>query len=569
MRKIAITIITSLLASAACAAIIVGCHADPDDPAGQAKELEDPVRRQNAIANLHRLYTSALAAHEGDRNHADVKKIADAACEALAKTYIDHPEDNQNGLNILELLKEMNDPRGLPALVKALNWRPEVNEEHAIRASQALQDVEIADDKKPEVIAALSEALEKVTGTRGVDNRMRIEFIRALGSLRDQRTLPTLTKIALAQTEEQNFLINRLAAQQIGELGRPESVAPMIKGLFLFAPNNPAMRMNDVAAEALVRIGRPAVQPLLQVLRGEHRDANQIAEQFIAAVRQRDEAAARTMNARTITSNEATFALGALGFADSLDAILAESREQDVGRKVGAALALVRLQTSGPQQAQVRDAVKAVYTSLPANTLDGARAKMQLIAAMRYTYDAELLSFFLAEAQKQDLFPDVRLEAVSSYALLANKAETAQLRAFIQREPASEDGGYRESFQQNEPLLAAADQCDANVGCWVQKLGDRDTKVVRKAAYMLGRLGRGNDGAITALVAKLDHMDIEVRLAVVQALDHIVTGGGAGTTAAITKIDEMRRSEEGRAIWTQFSREALPIQARLRARSGS
>src|SRR5688572_6447870 len=119
--------------------VLVGCHADPDDPAGQAKELADPVRREHALANIHRLYTGALAKHNGDRAAAEVKTIADATIDKLVETYVNNPEDTQNGQVILDVLYEMRDPRSLPALLKALDWREEVTDEHAYRAAKVLR----------------------------------------------------------------------------------------------------------------------------------------------------------------------------------------------------------------------------------------------------------------------------------------------------------------------------------------------------------------------------------------------------------------------------------------------
>jgi hypothetical protein len=452
----------------------------------------------------------------------------------------------------------MQDPRGLPAFKQALNWRAEVTEEHAIRAAQALRVFEVPDGEKADVIAKLAESLERVTGARGVDNRMRIEFLRTLGHFHDNRATPILTKIATAQTEEQNFLINRLAAQQVGQLGDPASVPAMINGLFLFAPTNPAMRMNDVAAEALVRIGRPSYDPLLALLRGENAEAKAIVEQYIEAVRARNAEAAASMNPEMLMNAEATFALGALGYRDALPAILAETQVEDISRRINAAISLVRLNLEPGDAAQVRDALKAVYTDAP------IEAKPQLLAAMRHTYDPELMSFFIEQGGNQEVHPQIRLEAVMAYALLANAADVAAMRALIAREPASEDGGYKENFQQNDPLLAAATQCNDQIPCWIQKLGDSNKDMVKKAAYMLGRYGRGNAEAIAALTGKLDHAEIEVRLAALSALDRIAV---SGANDAVAKIEELRETEEGRSIWNNFSREALPVQARLRNRA--
>src|SRR5688500_15965579 len=127
MRKLIIA--TLLGAAGALVALGVGCHADENDPAGQAKELSDPVRRENAIANITRLYTNALSKNNGDRASAAVKAIADEVHDELTATYLEHPEDTQSGRKILDLFFEMRDPRTIPALLKALEWRPEVTEE--------------------------------------------------------------------------------------------------------------------------------------------------------------------------------------------------------------------------------------------------------------------------------------------------------------------------------------------------------------------------------------------------------------------------------------------------------
>jgi hypothetical protein len=320
------------------------------------------------------------------------------------------------------------------------------------------------------------------------------------------------------------------------------------------------MRMNDVAAEALVRIGRPSYEPLLALMRGENEEAKAIVDAYIEAVSARDEAAAEAMSAEMLMNAEATFTLGALGYADAFDAILEEAQSEDINRRINASIALVRLNLDEAHLAQVRDVLKSTYQAAE------LQAKPQLLAAMRMMYDPELLPFFLEQGADRELHPQVRLEAVKAYALLANANDAGALRELIRREPASEDGGFKENFEQNEPLLALAAECDEDVSCWIGKLGDSDKDKVKKAAYMLGRTGTGNEEAINALVGLLDHNELEVRLAALSALDRIATGG---SQAAVDKIEELRETEEGRSIWNNFSREALPTQARLRNRSSS
>jgi len=546
------------------AALGMGCHAADDDAEGQASELSDPVRRENAIFNLKGIYTETLAANAGDRSSADVIAVADVIVGPLTQAYLDYPEDRINGLAILDLLYEMQDPRSLPALTDALNWRTEVSEDHAIRAAQTIQSMEVPAAERPAVIQALARSLERITDARPEDNKMRVSMIRALGSLKDKGATEILTSIATKQDEKQNFLINRLAAQQLGELRDPAAIPALIKCLFLFAPNHPELRMNDVAAEALILIGRPSLKPLLGVLAGSDATANAIAKHYINAVKARRPDLANSMTVRQVTGGEASFALGALGFSEALEPLLREAGSSDTPRKLNAAIALVRIDVPAAQKDRVRSTLKTVYGQLPKG-YQGIAMRGQLLAAIAHTYDAEMMPFIYEQVVDKKANPDLRLIAIQNYALLANKAEAAKLSQAIADEKPSEAGGYREKFEERRPLIELANECDTSVDCWVSKAGSADSNKARKGAYMLGRYASGDAKAIDALVGQLGSEDLGVRLSALMALDRIA---GKGSSTAVAKIDELRSREEGQSVWTRFRTEALPIQARLRSRGG-
>ncbi len=546
------------------AALGLGCHAAEDDPEGQARELSDPVRRENAIFNLKGIYTETLASNGGDRNSAEVKAVADVIVDPLAQAYLDYPEDRINGLAMLELLYEMRDARSLPALLEALNWRTEVSEDHAVRAAQTIAAMEVPAAERPKVIETLARALERITDSRSEDNKMRVSMIRALGSLKDKGATKILTIIATKQDEKQNFLINRLAAQQLGELRDPAAIPALIRCLFLFAPNHPELRMNDVAAEALILVGRPSLKPLLGVLGGKNGTANAIAKQYIDAVKARRPDLANRMTVRQVTGGEASFALGALGFSEALEPLLREAGSSDTPRKLNAAIAVVRVDVPAGQKDRVRSTLKKVYGELPKG-FAGVRMRGQLLAAIAHMYDAELMPFIYDQVVDKHVNPEVRLIAVQNYAFLANKAEAAKLSQAIANEKPSEAGGYREKFQERKPLLDLANECDSSIDCWVSKAGSADANKARKGAYMLGRYATGNQKAIDALVGQLGSEDLGVRLSALMALDRIAVDG---SLEAVAKIDELRTREEGQSVWTRFRGEALPIQARLRSRAG-
>jgi HEAT repeat protein len=255
--------------------------------------------------------------------------------------------------------------------------------------------------------------------------------------------------------------------------------------------------------------------------------------------------------------------LGALGFAQALEPLLAESRSGDSIRRMNAALALIRLDVSPAIRLQVRDAVLAVYKSMPA-TPQGVTLKTQLIAAMAHMYDAAPMDLFLSEASNRSNHVDARQMAAQMYAFLADKAEAQKLQAMIDAEPASAQSGYKEQLAEYKPLLDLASKCDRDLSCWKKNLTSNDAITVRKSAYMLGRFG--NASSVDSLVEVLDNPDLSARLAVLMAIDHLAT---TGSPAAVQKLEDMQDREEGRTTWVRFRDHALPVHARLISRQRS
>lgn len=548
--------------SALALVAVAGCHASPDDPAGQAKELADPVRRENAIANLTRIYAAALSKHHGDRSQEDVAKLADIIVEPLTRTYMEHPEDNRNGRLILDLLYEIRDPRALPALMKALDWRPEVNEEHAIRAAKTLRVIDIQESRAADITKALAQALDRVSQPRPVDNRMRKEFIETLGSVGKTHAVPVLLEVITSEEETQNFLFKRLAMQQLAGIGDPATVPVLIKGLFMFDPNNPRVRMNDVAAEALASVGQPALKPLIEVLAGQNAEVVALVKRYITAVRSNDRAAAAQMNPSGLMAIEASYALGELGLRDAMPVLLAETKNADEGRRLAAVTALVRLNRRGPDNAAIAEALRTVYAQA------SKEHRPQLIAAMQHMIEPGLLPFLLGEAQREETeLPQLRMMALRAYTLLANQSEAEAARALIRAEPGAQDGGFRAAFEKdNMTTLAVIKDCDTKLACWESKLSAPDAGVVAKAAYMIARYGRGNNAALQALISKLDHPSKDVRADLLYVIDYVADKGSVEAAEKITKLHD---AEQGRASWNQIRSLALLTRARLRSRAPS
>lgn len=549
----------TLLLSALLAAAL-GCHASEDDPSGLADELSDPQRRTHSIEHLIKLHDKALDGASGDRNAEAVKAVRDASIEKLNQAYLDNPHDTQNRKHIIDLLANMRDARALPAFVEALNWRAEVNEDSAVTAAKAVTKLELSGADKKKVIDAVAAALTRISGKRGADNRMRIQFIQTLGHFQDPAAVPALLEVMTNQSDDQAFEINRLAAEQLGRLADPSTVPHLVRGLFLFDVNNPMKRMNDVAATGLVRVGKPSVKPLIDLLEDKNKDAHDLAARLLGTYRKEDPRALPGVTVQTLLNQEATFALGALGLEEARPALKKELEKEDYGLRLNAAIALRRLPQTEAQANELIDLLMGLLEQ--ANGQEQAEAKQaQLVAQLRHTYADAVVPKLESVAKNADYHPVVRLKAVEGVAMLGTEQELAGLSKWA-------DAANKDPYQQNfinelKVPLREAKGC-ADVACWVGKVKSDDKDIARKAAYMLGRLGRGNEAALKALVEELDHSALEARLAVVAALDHVAVHG---SQEAVQKIDGLREKEEGQSMWTNFSREALPVQERLRHRS--
>jgi HEAT repeat protein len=532
-----------------------GCHADDNDAKGQAGELGDPVRREHAVGRLFGIFSERLVAAKGNRSDPAIKQFADDTIADLVKTYVEHPEDSQNGLKMLQLMAEMRDARAVPAMLKALEWQAEVSEDHAVTAATSLTVIDVPEAKRGEVVEKICAALKRVQGARGVDNRMRKGFIEVLGKLKDKRATPTLLEIALRQDESQNFLFNKLAAQQMIKIADPAAADSLVKALYMFDAKQPMMRMEEDAEAALVAIGRPALEPLLKAARGENEQVGKMVDLSIEAFRRKDQEVAAKMNRDTLARREAVLTLGRLGLRDALDTLLKETEQADADRRMNAALALVSINREAGDTARIISAMTKVYDK------SDKQARPQLLVAFRHLYADEAMPLLLKVAKTHEAeLPPVQMYGWVSYALMANKDESAVLGPILEKEEL-----IKPQLLEYQVAIKAAEQCDKSVECWLGKLKDKDKVVVRKATTMLARYGRGSDTAIKGLIELFSHSDLEVRNEALSAVDYVAVKGSA---AAVKKIDDLEAVEAGRSIWNNFSREALPTRSRLLLRTG-
>lgn len=553
-----------LIGVALFSAHMVGCHASPNDPAGQAKELSDPVRRENAVANLTRIYTDALSKAKGDRKQVDVSKVVEASVDKLAQAVVANPDDHANNLKILDLLLEMRDKRALKAWLPSLNWRQEVSEEHAIRAAKGISAVIAANgDKSPfagaestSIVGALKASLERVNGNKPVENRLRIELIQTLGALKDLAATEVLADVARSQSASQSFLINRLAMEQLSMLRDPKAVPTLIRGLFLFDANNPANRMNDVAALGLAMLSKVATPQVLALLNGEApEEIKALVRSYIQAVRARSPDAASGMDVTSLVTAEATYALGQMAATEAIPTLLKRAESTSAKTRLAAVLAVASMPLHDKDRSAFRSAFAKVYEK------SEKTQRPQLLAAAQHVFDREMVPFFIAQSGPgEEEFPLIRVAAARAGAALASKAEAAQLRKLIADEPGPEEGGFRKTFEENVPALETATLCDADVACYRAKLSDARPAVIRKAASMMtALLSQPTPEDMAALVKALQKDDELTRADILYAVDRVAHRSTSSAVHGQAKdaITRLQAAEQGKASWTRLRALAL------------
>jgi HEAT repeat protein len=228
----------------------VACQGDPNDPMTWAKQLKDLRVQKEALDHLANM---------------DVER-ARPAVPALIDLYNDSKRPE-----FLEALARYNDPRTKPLMIEALDYTDD-DFDRATIAAGVLGEMK-ATDAVPQLIAAA----EKPLPIKSRANSARVAAIRALVKIGDKRAVPSLMKILTTSADEQDFLLNQRAALGLAEFKDPQAIPALIKGLFMTG------RGTDIFQEcrlALVRIGAPAVDPLLDLMHGKNAEVQKMAEEY-------------------------------------------------------------------------------------------------------------------------------------------------------------------------------------------------------------------------------------------------------------------------------------------------
>lgn len=480
--------------------VLSGCFSDPNDPQTWIKKLDDPRESKEAVRQL-------------------VKLKDKQAVAPLIEQYKKTKDPEQ-----IRAIASFADPSSVPVLIDALDFT-ESSYDAASIAATALGEI---GDKS--AIGALSKAATKSLSIKSRANIVRVEAIKALIKMKDPRTVDTFISILSRTADEQDFYLNKLAAQALGDVPDPKAVPALVRGLFMTGRGG-AADIYQPCRTALITIGDPAVDKVVETLQRKNTEVEEDAKkyEFIPG----------------IVVQKTSSILGDLRARRAVPALLEELKKPDEGLAAGEGKGVSGHQSIILALGQIGD--PSAVKPLAAIAADAKKPQKYRVAAgeaLNILGDQSALPALAAIAKTKwlkghDIDTDaaqLAASGITSYSRLAGPK--APLLGLPKIDP--ELAEMVDVAKAGDDRIALAKECGEDVACYGKALKDPNAARVEKAAYSLSRLGKA---ALPQLLKHLGNKDQGVRLTVLFGIGRIADGS---CTECKKALDEQIATDESK-----------------------
>jgi HEAT repeat protein len=440
------TLALSFASLAALAATNLACQGDPDDPMTWAKQLSDLRTQKEALDHLANM---------------DVEK-ARPAVPALIALYQDDKRPEH-----LEALARYKDDRAKPVMISALDYTDDDFDRTTIAAGV------LGDMKATDAVDPLIKAVQKPLPIKSRANSARIAALRALVAIGDKRAVPTLMAVMTTSADEQDFLLNQKAALGLAEFRDPQSIPALTKGLFMTGRGTGIFQECRLA---LVRIGAPAIDPMITLLQEKNPEISDMAVKL-----KFDE------TTPGVVPHKAAILLGDLRAKSAVPALTARLHQKAKGSEhLSALIALGYIATPAAV-----DAILSVLKDGKADAGERASAADGLYLsgdrrAVPALMEIAKSGYVTVDGQKAS---DLRASAAIALSRIAGKETFPAFKTLVDNE--SEAQGV---FGLALDRMLVAEECGEDVACYGKKLGDPSWTRAEKAAFAIGFSGNAKDG---------------------------------------------------------------------------
>jgi len=441
------------LLAAALAFGQLACQGDPNDPMTWAKQLKDLRTQKEALDNLAKMVVGK----------------ARPVVPALIELYQDTKRPEH-----LEALARYKDERTKAILIAALDYTDDDFDKATIAAG-VLGDMKAADAVDP-----LIKAAEKPLPIKSRANNARLAALRALIKIGDKRAVPTLMKLLTTSADEQDFTFNVKSALGLAEFSDPKSIPALLKGLFMTGRGTQSFQECRLA---LVRIGAPAVDPLIELLQEKNADVGAMAAKLHF-----DQATPG------VVPHKAAIVLGDLRAKKAVPALVARLHQKAKGSEHLAALIALGYIATPPSV----DAILEVLKDGKADPGERASAADALYLsgdrrAVPTLLDVAKSGYVTVDGQKAS---DLRASAAIALSRIAGKESFEAFKALVDNESEAQ-GQFGLAFDR----MLVANECDRDLACYGKKLQDQSWTRAEKAAFSIGFSGDAQKGVPLLLAA--------------------------------------------------------------------
>jgi len=430
--------------------LMSACTGDPNDPMTWAKQLKNLRTQKEALDHLANM---------------DVDK-ARPAVPYLIELFKDTKRPEH-----LEALARYLDPQTKPIMIEALEYTEDDFDKATIAAGV------LGDMKDPDGVAPLIKAAEKELPVKSRANNTRIAAMRALVKIGDKRAVPTLMKILTTSADDQDFLLNQKAALGLAEFRDPQAIPALIKGLFMTGRGTGIFQECRLA---LVRIGAPAVDPLIQLLNEKNPDIQDMAAKLKFESPPPD-------GTPGVVPHKAAIILGDLRAKKAVPALAARLKLKARGDEHRSALIALGYIASPA-------AVEAILSDLKDTKADPAE-RASAADALYLSGDRRAVPTLLELAKSgyvmsgKQKASDLRASSAIALARIAGKETYEPFKVLADKETEVE-GVFGSALAR----MQVANECAQDVGCYGKKLNDPSWERSEKAAFAIAFSGNAKQG---------------------------------------------------------------------------
>ncbi len=430
--------------------LVSACQGDPNDAMTWAKQVKNLRTQKEALDHLANM---------------DVEK-ARPAVPALIELFKDTKRPEH-----LEALARYHDPRTKDIMIEALDYTEDDFDRATIAAGV------LGDMKDPGAVAPLIKAAEKELPVKSRANNVRIAAMRALVKIGDKRAVPTLMKILTTSADDQDFLLNQKAALGLAEFRDPQSIPALTKGMFMTGRGTGIFQECRLA---LVRIGAPAVDPMIALLQEKNPEIQDMA----AKLKFEEPPPVGTPG---VVPHKAAIILGDLRAKKAVPALAARLKQKARGDEHRSALIALGYIAS-PQ------AVETILAALKDSKVDPAERASAADAlylsgdrrAVPTLLDVAKTGYVMTGGQKAS---DLRASSAIALARIAGKETYEPFKALTEKETAAQ-GVFGSALER----INVANECDRDLTCYGKKLNDPLWERSEKAAFAIAFSGDAKKG---------------------------------------------------------------------------